>query len=100
MVCAYRWPRLKKAIACTINPTASPPVSTLEISLPIPCVEYAAYGGLGERFKPAVLKTADSQGSVSSNLTASAKNTSKPLFSGAFLFLTLVFLPYHLPLDF
>ncbi|MGE4125505.1 MAG: TraX family protein [Pusillimonas sp.] len=33
-------------------------------------------------------------------VTASAKNTSKPLFSGAFLFITLVFLPYHLPLDF
>jgi hypothetical protein len=33
----------------------------------------AAFGDLGERFKPAVLKTADSQGSVSSNLTVSAK---------------------------
>ena len=30
-------------------------------------------GSLGEWFKPAVLKTAESQGSVSSNLTASAR---------------------------
>lgn len=32
-----------------------------------------ASGDLGERFKPAVLKTADGQPSVSSNLTVSAK---------------------------
>ena len=31
------------------------------------------HGGLGEWFKPAVLKTAEGQPSVSSNLTASAK---------------------------
>ena len=43
-------------------------------------------GDLGERFKPAVLKTADSQGSVSSNLTVPARNQKKaalgPLFFG------------------
>lgn len=33
----------------------------------------AASGDLGERFKPAVLKTADGQPSVSSNLTVSAR---------------------------
>jgi hypothetical protein len=32
----------------------------------------AALGGLGEWFKPAVLKTAEQKCSVSSNLTASA----------------------------
>ena len=35
----------------------------------------AANGGLGERFNPAVLKTAGPQGPVSSNLTASARFT-------------------------
>ena len=47
--------------------------------------ERTRYGRVGEWFKPAVLKTADSQGSVSSNLTVSAKEfkgleQSRPFF--------------------
>ena len=46
-------------------------------------VSCALLGGLGEWFKPAVLKTAEQKCSVSSNLTASARILSKP-FDGVY----------------
>ena len=41
-----------------------------------------ALGGLGEWFKPAVLKTAEGKPSVSSNLTASARMLFNPVNTG------------------
>jgi hypothetical protein len=43
-----------------------------------------APGDLGEWFKPAVLKTADPQGSVSSNLTVSARYLVNPGLTASF----------------
>ena len=49
-------------------------------------------GGLGERFNPAVLKTADPQGSVSSNLTASATHMTIPFVPATGLLASLALL--------
>ena len=46
-------------------------------------------GSLGEWFKPAVLKTAEQQCSVSSNLTASAKHLNTTPLAWCFVFLPM-----------